>query len=111
MEITEVRVRKVYGQDPNGRMKAVASVTIDQQFVVHEVRVVEGTNGLFVAMPSRRGNDGTFRDIAHPITSEARTKIQQAVLDAYGKWEKKPTAAVAAPGAGAGTATAEAQSS
>ncbi len=92
MEITEVRMRKVFGQDPAGKMKAVASVTIDQQFVVHEVRVVEGSNGLFVAMPSRRGNDGTFRDIAHPITSEARTKIQKAVLDAYGKWDKKATA-------------------
>lgn len=80
MKVTDVRVRKL---NPEGRMKAVASVTLDGEFVVHDVRVVEGHNGLFVAMPSRKTPEGEFRDIAHPITSEAREHIQGAVLRAY----------------------------
>ncbi len=66
-------------------MKAVASVTLDGEFVVHDVRVVEGHNGLFVAMPSRKTPEGEFRDIAHPITTEARERIQSAVLRAFGE--------------------------
>lgn len=82
VKVTDVRVRRL---NPEGRMKAVASVTIDGEFVVHDVRVVEGHNGLFVAMPSRKTPDGEFRDIAHPITVDARERIQTAVLRAFGE--------------------------
>ncbi|KUO60548.1 MAG: transcriptional regulator [Gracilibacter sp. BRH_c7a] len=82
MEITDVRVRKV---NTEGKMKAVVSVTFDNEFVVHDVKVVEGNNGLFVAMPSRKTPEGDFRDIAHPISSASREKIQTKVLDEYGK--------------------------
>ena len=80
MNITDVRIRKI---NQDGRMKAIVSVTFDNAFVVHDVKVVEGTNGLFVAMPSRKTPEGEFRDIAHPITSSAREVIQSAVLHAY----------------------------
>ena len=82
MEITDVRVRKV---NTEGKMKAVVSVTFDNEFVVHDVKVVEGNNGLFVAMPSRKTPEGDFRDIAHPISSASREKIQTKVLEEYGK--------------------------
>ncbi len=75
-----MRVRKVLSE---GKMKAIVSVTFDDSFVIHDVKVVEGQNGLFVAMPSRKTPDGEFRDIAHPITSMAREVIQNAVLQAY----------------------------
>lgn len=80
MQITDVRLRRV---NSDGRMKAIASITIDNEFVVHDIRVIDGNNGMFVAMPSKRTPDGEFRDIAHPISSETREKIQSAVLDAY----------------------------
>lgn len=80
MNITDVRIRKI---NQEGRMKAIVSVTFDDAFVVHDVKVVEGTKGLFVAMPSRKTPDGEFRDIAHPISSNAREVIQTAVLKAY----------------------------
>ncbi|NLY54444.1 MAG: septation regulator SpoVG [Firmicutes bacterium] len=80
MEITDVRVRKI---NTEGRMKAIVSITLDDEFVIHDVRVVEGNNGLFVAMPSRKTPDGEFRDIAHPINSETRERMQKAVLEAY----------------------------
>ncbi|WP_318617476.1 septation regulator SpoVG [Sporosarcina sp. YIM B06819] len=80
MEVTDVRLRKV---ETDGRMKAIASITIDDEFVVHDIRVIDGNEGLFVAMPSKRTPDGEFRDVAHPINSNARTKIQDAVLNAY----------------------------
>lgn len=80
MEITDVRLRRVNAE---GRMKAIASVTFDNEFVVHDIRVIDGNNGLFVAMPSKRTPDGEFRDIAHPITSSTREKIQTAVLTEY----------------------------
>ncbi|MCL2767044.1 MAG: septation regulator SpoVG [Peptococcaceae bacterium] len=80
MEVTDVRLRKVL---PEGKMKAIVSVTLDDSFVIHDVKVVEGNNGLFVAMPSRKTPDGEFRDIAHPITSAARDMIQTAVLAVY----------------------------
>ncbi|MFB4161976.1 septation regulator SpoVG [Geomicrobium sp. JSM 1781026] len=80
MEVTDVRLRRV---STAGRMRAIASITFDQEFVVHDIRVIDGNNGLFVAMPSKRTPDGEFRDIAHPISSRTREKIQTAVLDEY----------------------------
>ncbi len=83
MQVTDVRIRRVMNQE--GKMKAICSVTFDDVFVVHDVKVVEGQNGLFVAMPSRRTPAGEFRDIAHPISADAREVIQSAVLKAYGE--------------------------
>ena len=80
MNITDVRLKKV---NSDGKMKAIASITIDDAFVVRDIRVIEGQNGLFVAMPSRKTPEGEFRDIAHPITAEARELIQSAILKAY----------------------------
>ena len=80
MDVTKVRLKKV---EVSGRMKAIASITLDDEFVIHDIRVIEGNEGLFVAMPSKRTPDGEFRDVAHPINTEARMKVQQAVLDAY----------------------------
>ncbi|WP_054709739.1 septation regulator SpoVG [Shouchella patagoniensis] len=80
MEITDVRLRRV---NTEGRMRAIASITMDQEFVVHDIRVIDGNNGLFVAMPSKRTPDGEFRDIAHPISSKTREKIQVAVIKEY----------------------------
>ena len=80
MEVTDVRLRKV---ETNGRMMAIASVTFNDEFVVHDIRVIDGNEGLFVAMPSKRTPDGEFRDVAHPINSNTRMKIQDAVLAAY----------------------------
>jgi len=85
MQVTEVRIRKV-SQD-GSRMKAVCSVTFDDVFVVHDIKVVEGEKGLFIAMPSKRTPAGEFRDIAHPITSEARQFIQDAILKKYQEME------------------------
>lgn len=68
-----------------GRMKAVVSITIDEVFVVHDIKVIEGEDGMFVAMPSRRSPDGEFRDIAHPINSETRRMIETMIIDAYEK--------------------------
>lgn len=80
MEVTDVRLRRV---NTEGRMRAIASITLDQEFVVHDIRVIDGNNGLFVAMPSKRTPDGEFRDIAHPINANTRAKIQDAVLEEY----------------------------
>jgi len=80
MEVTDVRLRKV---NTEGRMRAIASITFDNEFVVHDIRVIDGNNGMFVAMPSKRTPDGEFRDIAHPISSSTREKIQAAVLEEY----------------------------
>lgn len=80
MEVTDVRLRRV---QTDGRMRAIASITLDGEFVVHDIRVIDGNTGLFVAMPSKRTPDGEFRDIAHPINSGTRTKIQESVLKAY----------------------------
>ncbi|MCM3762589.1 septation regulator SpoVG [Alkalihalobacillus oceani] len=82
MQVTDVRLRRV---NTEGRMRAIASITIDHEFVVHDIRVIDGNNGLFVAMPSKRTPDGEFRDIAHPISSQTREKIQTAVLAEYDK--------------------------
>ena len=73
MEITDVRVRRVA---KDGKMKAVVSITIDNEVVIHDIKVIEGEKGLFIAMPSRRSADGEYRDIAHPINSDTRTRIQ-----------------------------------
>ena len=80
MQITDVRLRKVNSEN---RMKAVASVTFDNEFVVHDIKVIEGDKGLFIAMPSRKTVDGEFRDIAHPINSDTREKIQTYILERY----------------------------
>ena len=80
MNITDVRVRKVAKE---GKMKAVVSITIDDEFVVHDIKVIEGEKGLFIAMPSRKATDGEYRDIAHPINSETREKIQDMILNKY----------------------------
>jgi stage V sporulation protein G len=80
MQITDVRVRKV---SKDGKMKAVVSITMDNEFVVHDIKVIEGEKGLFIAMPSRKAGDGEYRDIAHPINSETRDKIQKIILESY----------------------------
>jgi stage V sporulation protein G len=80
MRVTDVRIRKINSE---GKMKAIVSITLEEQFVIHDVRVIEGNNGLFVAMPSKRTPEGEFKDIAHPITSQMRELIQSAVLMAY----------------------------
>lgn len=82
MKVTDVRVRKVNNE---GKMKAIVSVTFDEEFVVHDIKIIEGQNGLFIAMPSRKMADGEFRDIAHPINSETRNAIQKAVFEEYEK--------------------------
>ena len=86
MDITDVRIRKVGNE---GKMKAVASVTFDEEFVVHDIKIIEGVNGLFIAMPSRKMNDGNYRDIAHPLISETRVRINNAVLSAYENMESE----------------------
>ena len=80
MNITDVRVRKV---EKEGKMKAVVSITIDQEFVIHDIKVIEGDRGLFIAMPSKRTADGEFRDIAHPINSDTRENLQKIILESY----------------------------
>ena len=80
MQITDVRIRKV---EKEGKMKAVVSITIDEEFVVHDIKVIDGEKGLFIAMPSRKVADGEYRDIAHPINSDTRNKIQQIILEKY----------------------------
>ena len=80
MNITDVRVRKIAKE---GKMKAVVSITIDDEFVVHDIKVIDGEKGLFIAMPSRKASDGEYRDIAHPINSATRESIQNLILDKY----------------------------
>ena len=80
MEITDIRVKKVASE---GKMKAVASVTFDNAFVVHDIKVIEGVEKLFTAMPSRRTPENEFKDIAHPINSEMREMLEQAIIDKY----------------------------
>ena len=80
MQITDVRIRKVAKE---GKMKAVVSITIDNEFVVHDIKVIEGEKGLFIAMPSRKAAGGEYRDIAHPINSDTRNMIQTLILEQY----------------------------
>lgn len=80
MRITDVRVRKM---TQDSKMKAIVSITIDDEFVVHDIKVIEGEKGLFIAMPSKKATDGEYRDIAHPINSETRDRIQKIILESY----------------------------
>lgn len=80
MQITDIRVRKITKE---GKMKAVVSITIDNEFVVHDIKVIDGEKGLFIAMPSKKAVDGEYRDIAHPINSATRDSIQKQILEAY----------------------------
>ena len=80
MQITDVRIRKI---EKEGKMKAVVSITIENEFVVHDIKVIEGEKGLFIAMPSRKAGDGEYRDIAHPINSKTRENLQKIILEKY----------------------------
>ena len=80
MQITDVRIRRV---EKEGKMKAVVSITIENEFVVHDIKVIEGEKGLFIAMPSRKASDGEYRDIAHPINSSTRENLQKLILEKY----------------------------
>ena len=82
MNITDIRLKKVAKE---GKMKAIVSITLDNEFVVHDIKVIEGEKGLFIAMPSRKAADGDYRDIAHPINQEARARIQSLILAEYEK--------------------------
>lgn len=84
MKITDVRIRKVTKQ---GKMRAVVSITFDNEFVIHDIKVIEGERGLFIAMPSKKATDGEYRDIAHPINSDMRKMLQDTILEAYDKAE------------------------
>ena len=81
MNISDVRVRLVKKED--SKLKAVASITIDECFVVHDIKIIEGSDGCFIAMPSRKTSDGEYKDIAHPINTETREIVKQKILDAY----------------------------
>lgn len=87
MKITDVRVRKIAKE---GKMKAIVSITIDDEFVVHDIKVIEGDKGLFIAMPSKKATDGEYRDIAHPISQNTRENIQRIILEAYTKALEEP---------------------
>ena len=93
MRITDVRVRKVAKEV---KMKAVVSITLDDEFVVHDIKVIEGEKCLFIAMPSRKASDGEYRDIAHPINSETRERIQTIILEQYEKAAAETVEAVEA---------------
>jgi len=82
MQISDIKIRRITN---NGKMKAVVSVAFDGKFVVHDIKIIEGQNGLFIAMPSRKTPDGEFKDIAHPINTETREELQEAILEAYVK--------------------------
>ncbi|MBP5224510.1 MAG: septation regulator SpoVG [Lachnospiraceae bacterium] len=88
MNITDVRMRRI---EAEGKMKAVVSITIDDEFVVHDIKVIENENGLFIAMPSRRSADGQYRDVAHPINSETRSALQNMILEKYRRMEEEET--------------------
>ncbi len=90
MKITDVRVRKITKE---GKMKAIVSITIDNEFVVHDIKVIEGEKGLFIAMPSKKATDGEYRDIAHPINSETREGIQKIILESYEQALSEPDSA------------------
>lgn len=87
MQITDVRVRKITKE---GKMKAIVSITLDDEFVVHDIKVIEGEKGLFIAMPSKKATDGEYRDIAHPINSSTRETVQRIILAEYEKALKEP---------------------
>lgn len=89
MQITDVRIRKIA---TDGKMKAIVSVTFDNEFVVHDIKIIEGQNGLFIAMPSRKTPDGEFKDIAHPINTDTRETIQSSILEAFEKAKNEEAA-------------------
>lgn len=80
VQVTDVRIRKITKE---GKMKAIVSITLDDEFVIHDIKIIEGEKGMFIAMPSRRAGDGEYRDIAHPINSDTREKVQKMILDKY----------------------------
>lgn len=80
MQVTDVRIREI---EKEGKMKAVVSITLDEEFVIHDIKIIEGEKGLFIAMPSRKARDGEYRDIAHPINSDTREKVQNIILEKY----------------------------
>lgn len=80
MKVTDVRIRKI---EKEGKMKAVVSITLDHEFVIHDIKVIEGEKGLFIAMPSRKASDGEYRDIAHPINSDTRDMLQTVIFEKY----------------------------
>lgn len=80
VQITDIRIRSV---EKEGKMKAVVSITIDDEFVVHDIKIIEGEKGMFIAMPSRKASDGEYRDIAHPINTATRERLQSMILDKY----------------------------
>ncbi len=82
MNITDIRIRKLSKEN---KLKAVASITFDNDFVVHDVKIIEGDRGLFIAMPSRRSTNGEYKDVAHPINTEARERLQSLIIDEYNK--------------------------
>lgn len=88
MEITSVKIRKV--ERENSRMKGIASVVIDDAIAIHDIRIIEGDNNLFIAMPSRKTPAGEYRDIVHPINQEVRTMFEKEILDAYENAEDAP---------------------
>ena len=88
MNITDVRIRRISGE---GKMKAVASITLEDEFVVHDIKILEGDKGLFIAMPSRKTGENEFRDIAHPIKPDTRVYIQETILKAYAEYITKGT--------------------
>jgi stage V sporulation protein G len=90
MTITDVRIRKIAAE---GKMKAIVSITFDNEFVVHDIKVIDGEKGLFIAMPSKKSIDGEYRDIAHPITSATRDRIQKQILEAYEAVKDEPVEA------------------
>ena len=91
MQITDVRVRKITKE---GKMKAIVSITLDEEFVVHDIKVIEGEKGLFIAMPSKKATDGEYRDIAHPINSSTRENLQRVILESYENALEEPEEAI-----------------
>ena len=87
MEITDIRIRQLEG---SGKMKAIVSITMDDEFVLHDIKIVDGEKGLFIAMPSKKTSDGEYRDIAHPIKTETRTRIQNMILEKYERELEEP---------------------
>ena len=87
MKVTDVRVRKIARE---GKMRAIVSITLDDEFVIHDIKVIEGDKGLFIAMPSKKAADGEYRDIAHPINSYTREVVQKIILESYERALEEP---------------------
>lgn len=89
MQITDIKIRKTL---PEGRLRAIISITVDNEFAIHDIKVVQGDERLFVAMPSRKDESGIFRDIVHPITLESRHRIEGEILEAYERYQAQSAA-------------------